>query len=432
MAHDNFAAYRLPLVRLERTPAAARTAIIALLVVGVIGFVASVLTDPTRAWRAYLYNWLFFTSIAQGAIIFSAATIMARGVWARGIRRIAQSTMGFLPIAFVLLIPIFFVGGKVFPWVEHPVPGKDVWLNIPFLAVRSLVLLGILFYLSSRFVYWSLRPDAGALRDRVPDRLRGVYDRLTRNWQGQAVEEERAERNLSRLGPALALVYAVAFSFVAWDYVMSLEPHWFSTLIGPYFFMGAFLGGIALTALTAVICRGTLGLEKALVPPQFHDLGKMTFGFCVFWAYMFWSQYIVIWYGQLPWEQAFLIHRLSKPYGPFALFVFLGLFVIPFFGLLGVKPKKTPSILATFAALILFALWIERYVLVYPSLYLPDTGAVTIGWQEIVTALPFAGLLLMSMVNFATRFPILQQWIPSADKEILLTSGEPVEAVAGD
>src|SRR5690606_1908128 len=167
------------------------------------------------------------------------------------------------------------------------------------------------------------------------------YDRLTRNWQGQAVEEERAERNLSRLGPAIALVYAVAFSFVSWDFVMSLEPHWFSTLIGPYFFMGAFLGGIALTALVAVIYRRTLGLENALIPPQFHDLGKMTFGFCVFWAYMFWSQYLVIWYGQLPWEQTFVIHRLSQPYTPFAIFMFFGLFVIPFFGLLGVKPKKT-------------------------------------------------------------------------------------------
>src|SRR5690606_41031808 len=105
-------------------------------------------------------------------------------------------------------------------------------------------------------------------------------DRLTRDWQGQAAEEERAHQKLSRFGPALALVYAIGFSFIAFDLVMSLEPHWFSTLIGPYFFMAALLGGLAATAVLTIIYRGRLGLADAIDPPQFHDLGKLTFAFC--------------------------------------------------------------------------------------------------------------------------------------------------------
>lgn len=413
-----------PLRILQRTPSAVRTAIAVLLVGGGIGFLFALLSDADRAWRAYLFNWLFWTSIAQGAVVFAAVVAIARGVWARSVRRIALSFVAFLPIALVLFLPILFGARSIFPWIEDPVPGKDVYLNVPFLAVRDLVSLGAVLVLSILFAYWSLRPDAGLARDRAPDRARGLYDRLSRGWLGQREEEEQAHRKISRLGPALAVVYAIGFSFIAWDLVMSLEPHWFSTLIGPYFFMAALLGGIAATAVLTIIYRGRLGLADAIDPPQFHDLGKLTFAFCIFWAYLFWSQYLVIWYGKLPWEQAFVIHRLEQPYTPLAVLVFFTLFVLPFFGLLGVRPKKTPAILGLFAIVVLVGLWFERYMLVYPSLY-QGAERVVFGWQELVTALPFAGLLIASVMWFATRFPILQLWLNPTDREILGTSAEP-------
>ena len=416
---------------LERTPPAVRTAIALLLVGGGIGFLFALLSDADRAWRAYLFNWLFWTSIAQGAVVFAAVVAIARGVWARSIRRIALSFVAFLPIALVLFVPILIGARSIFPWIEHPVPGKDVYLNVPFLAVRDLVALGAVLVLSILFAYWSIRPDAALARNRVPDRLRGLYDRLTRDWKGQREEEELAHRKIARLGPALAVVYAIGFGFLAWDLVMSLEPHWFSTLIGPYFFMAAILGGIAATAVLTIIYRGRLGLAEAIDPPQFHDLGKLTFGFCIFWAYLFWSQYIVIWYGKLPWEQAFLIHRLDQPYAPLAVLVFFSLFVLPFFGLLGVRPKKTPAILGLFAVIVLVGLWFERYMLVYPSLY-QGAEDLVFGWQELVTALPFAGLLMASIMWFATRFPILQLWLNPTDREILGIGAEPGETVTAD
>ncbi|MBI4543709.1 MAG: hypothetical protein HY703_00760, partial [Gemmatimonadetes bacterium] len=192
---------------------------------------------------------------------------------------------------------------------------------------------------------------------------------------------------------------------------------------GPYFFMAAFLGGIAATALLTVVYRRGLELGSAIQPPQLHDLGKLTFAFCVFWAYLFWSQYLVIWYGLLPREQSFVIHRLSAPFTPLAVLVFFCLFVIPFFGLLGATPKRTPGILAAFAGVVLFGLWIERYTLIYPSHY-PRAAELYLGWQEVGIAFAFAGLLLASLMFFATRFPLFQLWQPLSELELLRAPGE--------
>jgi hypothetical protein len=299
---------------------------------------------------------------------------------------------------------------------------------MPFLVSRQLVTLAVMFVLSLVFAYWSLRPDIGLARDATTGRLRGLYDRMTTNWRGQEVEEAIAHKRLAVLGPILCLTYAVTMSIIVYDWVMSLEPEWFSTLLGPYFFMAAFLGGIALTAVTTVVYTKVLGVRDTVVQPsQFHDLGKLTFAFCVFWAYLFFSQFIVIWYGLLPVEQSFVIHRFTAPYKYVALAVFAGLWVLPFFGLLAVKPKKTPHILATFGCIILTALWLERYMLVYPSLHM-GVDNLPLGWQEIGIALLFAGLLITAMMAFATRFPLFQVWQPMSELEL---SGLEVEVPGG-
>src|SRR5690606_8705971 len=138
-------------------------------------------------------------------------------------------------------------------------------------------------------------------------------------------------------------------------------------LIGPYFFMGGFLGGIMATALVVITLRRNLELAQWVQPSTLHDLGKLAFGFTVFWGYLFFSQYIVIWYGLLPLEQSFVVHRFAPPFRITAQFVGLLLFVVPFFGLMGVTPKKTPAVFALFAAISLFGLWLGRYLLIYPS-----------------------------------------------------------------
>lgn len=425
MAHGTIGYEDLPVVRLEAVPRRAGATALLLVAAGAVALVLALLTDATRAWRAYLFNWLFWTSIAQGAVLLGATVVMTRGVWSRSLRRIALSFVAFLPLAFLLLIPLFFVGERIFPWTDMELPaGKEAWLNVPFVAARNIFLFGALVLVSLAFAYWALRPDVGLLRDSAPLRLRGWYERLSRGWRGQEAEETQAHHKLARLAPVFTLVYALAFSFLAFDLVMSLEPNWWSTLLGPYFFMAAFLGGIAATAVVSVVYRQSLGLAEAIEPTQLHDIGKLTFAFVIFWAYLFWAQFIVIWYGLLPHEQSFVVRRFSDPFGGVAIFVLCAMFVVPFFGLLGVKPKKTPALLATFSVIVLIGLWVERYLLIYPSYYFAADELV-FGWQEIGIGLGFAGLMLGSLLFFATRFPLFQLWQPLSELELLGDTGEP-------
>jgi hypothetical protein len=416
MSHDIGELKEYPVRRLDGTPRGVMIGAAVLVALGALLWIVGLMDDADRAWRAYAYNWIHFAGIAQGAVLLAAVVTLTRGVWSRPIRRVAVSFVSFLPLAYIILFPPLLIWGAdhIFPWLHQDVGGKAAYLNMPFLVGRNLVALAVLLVLSLLFAYWQLRPDAGLARDAGWSGL----DRLTRDWQGQEHEEERAHRKLSKLAPALALAYAVAYSFIAFDFVMSLDPHWLSTLIGPYVFMAAFLGGIAATAVVTLVYRSRLDLQEFIEGNNIHDLGKLFFAFSVFWAYLFWSQYIVIWYGNLPHEQIFLVNRLAPPYKTLTLIVFFAMFVLPFFGLLGVKPKKTPGIMGVIAALSLLGLWIERYILIYPTLY-PDVDTVVFGLPEVGVGLAMLGLLAASLAWFGARFPMLQVWQPATEVELL-------------
>src|SRR5690625_965871 len=434
MAHDiHQAELEFPLSRLDRVPSVVKTIAVILLVLGGIGIFASFAGDATRGWRAYLFNWLFWTSVAQGAVIFAAAVAMARGIWSRPVRRIALSFVAFLPISFILLLPLLLAGKEIFPWYGQDLGEKGYWLNMPFLGARNIILIGALTIVSMIYAYWALRPDIGLVKGNAPASLRALYDRMTRGWRGQEAEEALSSKRLAVWGPIIALLWALAPTGVSYDFVMSLEEDWFSTMIGPLFFMGGFLGGVAATAVLTVIYRTRLGLSAYVQAPQLHDLGKLTFAFSIFWVYLFWGQFLTIWYGMLPAEQTYLVHRFLPPYSGMSTIVIILLFLIPFVGLLGAAPKKSPALLSFFASIALIGLWLERYTQVYPSYY-HELDTIVFGWQEIGFGLAFGGLFVLSLAYFAMKFPILQIWQPAAEELWIGSTEEPPGTVdvAGD
>jgi hypothetical protein len=415
MSHEIAELKEYPLRRLDRMPQPLMIAAGVLALLGLIVFAVSLGTDADRAWRAYLFNWIHFAGMAQGAVVLGAVVTLTRGVWSRSVRRIAVSFVAFLPIAYLVLFPpILIFAESLLPWIHAGTDGRDAYLNMPFLAARNIIMLLIVLALSLAFAYWQVRPDAGTARDAGWQGL----DRLTGRWTSQALEEERSQRILTRLSPALAMAFVFAFTFVAIDLVMSMDPNWLSMLLGPYVFMAAFLGGLAATTLATLAYRRHLALQPYVEGSTLHDLGKLLFGFCVFWAYLFWSQYIVIWYGNLPYEQVFLIPRVQEPYLTISLLVVFSLFVLPFAGLLGATAKKTPAILAGFSVLILVGLWFERYMLIYPTLY-PEVDTLVLGLPELGPGLLMLGLLIGSVAWFGTRFPMLQIWQPATERELL-------------
>ena len=386
---------------MDEGPRGAFTVSVLLCLLGVAGFIAGVLSEPQRVWTALVWNWSLWSGIAVGGAALVAAATTAYGQWLRPMRRFAEGLTAFLPVSYLIMIVLLFGLPHVYEWVEHPPAAKASWLDPTFFSIRQSVGLAILYAAALSLVYWSLRPDLGRLRDRVSGWRRGLYDRLTAGWQGIDVELERSARVRAKLAPAYAVLYAAIVTFWAWDWLMSIDPHWFSTLFPAWIFMTYFLGAIGVTAI--VTCRLRSGSFRDAIPPRYlHDLGKMLFAFTVFWTYLFFAQYLVIWYGRLPEETGFVKLRLWGAYEPVAIAVLACVFLIPFLGLLSIRSKRTPATLTAFATISLFGLWLFHLLLVAPS---PFPDFIALGWIEILIALGMAGTFFACFLTFLRAFP---------------------------
>lgn len=355
-------------------PAQPLTAIaVVLVVIGVVGFGVAITHGlTTRAWEAYLVNLLFWLGVAQGGVVASAAFYLTQGRWAgRAHYRLAEAFSGFLILGLVLFFVLYFGRVSIFPWIKHPIPAKSGWLNVPFLFARDGIGLFVMMVLSLWFVSTSRRPEA-------------------RQWAETSGNIYMPPKAVRRLAPAVGIGFAVVYSLLAFDLVMSLSPLWHSTLFGWWFFAGSFWSAVVTMAFCAVCLRRVLPAGNAFANKRvLDDFGKMVFAFSVFWVYTLFAQYIVIWYGDIPMETFFIVLRVH--YLPWSFVSWLALtlvWIIPFFVLLGRRPKHTPFILGAVALLGMCGIWTTIYDLVVPSL---SPRSVPFGWVEILVTAGFAG-----------------------------------------
>jgi hypothetical protein len=390
--------------KLPVTPNARKRMIwIACIAIGAASFAFLLFTQPQRAWGAYAINTLYWLGIAEGAMVLACAIRLGNGRWAGPVMRIAESLSAFLPLG-ILLMAILLVGGiwSYLPWATHVEPRQAPYLNVPFLYVRTLVGLGLFWWLARDLVRVSLRTDAYLLKDHVDPILKPAYEKLAQGWRGDEAEVKWQRDRLAARAPQIVVLFAFSFTLLAWDFIMSLTPHWVSTLFGWWVFMGAFLSGIAMTAFLATRLRGTYRLEAYLTPQHFWDIGKIAFGFSIFWVYQFWSQYLPIWYANMPEETWWVFLRFEDPWRTLAFTVFSFVFLLPFLGLMNIYTKKNPFWLALFSLIILSGMWMERHILVMPSLN-PDVRWV--GLPEIGVTLGFLGLFGWVVQGFLTKYP---------------------------
>ena len=340
-----------------------------------------------RAWQAYHVNFMFWIGLAQASVVFAATQKLAKGHWSGVVIRFAEAAAPFLVVALVLFLGLFFGRQHVFSWLHEPRADIGPWLTTKFFFVRNGLVLALLAWLSWRFVHHDLEPDIRELAEgRAADRL------------------ENRDR-ISRDAAILIVAFAFGYSLLAFDLMMSLAHKWVSNLFGTFYFMGSFLAALMALAVLAVALRRAMRLGDLISLRQLHDLGKLCFGFTVFWGYLMWAQFLVIWYGNLPEETYFIFYRLIGPWKPVGVAVFFLVLVIPFVGLLAVKPKQSPPVLLAFAATSLVGIWLERYLEIVPSI---NGGAgPAIGVPEAGVTLLFGGLYLLAIGWFAARFPMI-------------------------
>lgn len=342
---------------------------------------------PERTWWAYHANFMFWIGLAQGMVVFAATQKLAKGHWSGVIIRFAEAGVAFTTVAVVLYIGLFIGREYIFTWIHEPRPDIGWWLTTRWFFLRNGVILVALSWLSWRFV----RHDTG------PD-VREVAS-------GEPVARLEDSGWISRDAAILVLAYAFGYSLLAFDHIMSLAHKWVSNLFGIFYFMGSFLSALMMLAILAITLRRTMGLDGIYTKRQQHDLAKLCFGFSVFWAYLMFSQFLVIWYGNLPEETYFIFYRLAGAWRPIGIAVFFLIFLIPFIGLLGEKPKKFAPTMLGFAIVSLTGIWLERYLEIVPSI---NHGAgPALGIPEVGTTLFFGGLFFLSWAWFAGRYPII-------------------------
>ncbi|HLB36516.1 MAG TPA: NrfD/PsrC family molybdoenzyme membrane anchor subunit [Gemmatimonadales bacterium] len=376
-----------------------------LAVLGAVSFLIFALgSDPGRAWRIYHVNFLFFTGLAQGAVVFVAAYRITKGWWAGPIVRFAEAMSAFLPVALVLFLVLFLGRHHLFPWIEHPTPVRGPWLTTGFVFWRDLLSLVVLFGVTLTYVYHDLRPDVAPLVATATGWRRRLYEWIAGDYTGTPEQLAKVEHRLTWMAPLLVVLYGYLFSIIAFDLVMSLAPYWYSTIFGWFFFMGAFLTGLTTTGLMMVYWRHKLGLHELIRREQFHDLGKLVFGFSVFWTYLMFSQFLVQWYGNLRVETAYQFFRMAGPWRPLAWTVGLMVFFVPFWGLIWVRSKTTPATFSVFLSVSFAGVWLERYLLVEPVAVDVEPA---FGLPEVGITLGFLGLFLLCYGLFARAFPMI-------------------------
>lgn len=355
---------------------------IILFAAGTILSIIAFIVDQERAIFNYLVTYMMIVSIGLGSLFLIALEYIAGADWSTPIRRIPEFFAMLLPVLLVLVIPIFIFNHDLFHWAHKEavaedkiLQGKAPYLNETFFYIRTFIFIGlwVLFY-------WVMTKNS--------------------RKQDETKDQTITKKNI-RFSAIFIPVFAISITFTAIDMMMSLEPHWFSTIYGVYYFAGTILA--ALAAITIVVVKLK---EKGYFSPWMKDehlfsLGALMFAFINFWAYIAFSQFMLIWYADLPEETFWFLTRWNGGWMFLSLLLILVHFLVPYFALLTQPSKMNPKRLKFIAVWLLFAHLLDIFWLVMPNIRTMKNGYV-FSWIDLV--FPVAGLGLVILVfTFAAK-----------------------------
>jgi hypothetical protein len=329
---------------------------------------------------SYLVAFLFFLSLAIGGLFFTMIQFVVRAGWSVAVRRMAENAMSTMPLFILLFIPIAVGLHDLFHWshaeevAKDPLLlGKKGWLNPTFFYIRSGLYLLVWAGLAAYFYKQS------TTQDRTGD-----------------VKHTHGMQRMSGVG---LLVLGLTLSFAAFDWIMSLDPHWYSTIFGAYYFAGSAVAIYAFMIAMGVALRSSGLMKSAITYEHFQDLGKLLFGFTMFWAYLAFSQYFLIWYANIPEETVWFHHRLTGSWKYVTIGLALAHFVVPFFFLMTRFTKRRLPLILLGALWMLAVHFVDHYWLVMPTLH---KHGVHFSVTDILALLGVGGLF-MALVTFQMR-----------------------------
>jgi hypothetical protein len=313
--------------------------------------------QTSLTWASLLIAGYLLTGFGLAGIVFVAMQYACGAGWSTAFRRVPEAMSMILPVGGTLLAVVFLCHPSIYPWTSRSShPGfQDFWLRRPFFIVRALLYIGAWIAFTSTIVRTSRCQDSDS-----------------------SVAFTR--RNV-RISIIFLIVFAVTFWLASFDWVMSLEPNWASTIFGIYNFAGMFSSGLALLILFVLWLRKSGPLRDFVNEEHLHDLGKLLFAFCTFWMYIWFSQYMLIWYADISEETAYYVARLHNAWAPLFLLNMILNWAAPFAALLPRGTKRSARALGRVAAVVLAGRVLDVYLLIAPPLVgsRPAIGIGTIG-----------------------------------------------------
>jgi hypothetical protein len=350
----------------------------------VVGLIAAVLCAggalmfPPVFFRAYLSAYIFWVGIPVGCLALLMLHHLVGGRWGFMIQRVLEAATQTLPLMGLFFIPLFFGLADLYPWARHEIVAADpllqqkaAYLNIPFFIARTVGYFVVWIVLGRLLITWSLQQD------------RTADDTLTLRLQ-----------RLS--GPGLVL-YGLTVTFAAIDWMMSLEPKWYSTLFGMIFMVSYGLAALALAILITRFFEGEKLFAQVISPDRWHDLGNLLLALVMFWAYLNFCQFLLIWSENLAEEIPWYLHRIGGGWEWVAFALILFQFTLPFVLLLSRDTKRNSRTLSMVAAAILLMHWLDILWMVAPSFY---PARFHLHWLDIVAPVGVGGLWLAAFIGY--------------------------------
>lgn len=356
-----------------------RPLIVGSALVGAAGLLMTLLgglAHPRPALIAYLISFVYWLGLCLGALTLVMANHIAGARWNVAIRRIGENLGAILPLFAVLFIPLLLGARHVWFWVApgQPLPAelaeklaqKRGYLNLTSFALRAAACFLVWIALAMRLRSLSVQQDESG--------------------------DPRLSLRMRSLSAPGLLLFVLTFTFASFDWLMSLQPTWYSTIFGLYIYAGAFVSSLALQCLIVTGLRSSQQKLGAIISVEHqHNLGKLLLAFVAFWAYMAFSQYMLIWAGNLPEEVQWIVARSRGVFRPIGILILLGHFVVPFFLLLSRDLKRSTAGLAAVAAWMLVIHYIDLYWVVMPAI---DAERLGLHWTQFTSFVGIGGVSL--------------------------------------